>query len=168
MKRLLLYCTVPGLIALCGCQTHAVFSEASHTGLLVEFDGTGSVPINVDVGYERGVFIMLPQRDKATDPCLAGAITQCVDDEATTVTVHPHPGELVSLYTTHEANIGFGDPIEVRHFLATGIAAAYIVADPATLESVWEMGPGNSGQDKKKASQKSDEGKPKDQKEDES
>ena len=51
---------------------------------------------------------------------------------------NPRKGELTSLYTTYKANIGFLDPFEVQHFLATGVAATNIVADPDVLKYLSE------------------------------
>ncbi len=52
----------------------------------------------------------------------------------------------MSLYSVFKANIGFNDPIEVCHFLATGVAAVVLLSDKNALNALREdMGLCESG-----------------------
>lgn len=45
------------------------------------------------------------------------------------MTIEHDPTELMSVYSVFNANLGFNDPVEVRHLLVTGRAAHRLLAD---------------------------------------
>lgn len=126
---------------LCGCQTHMMFIEESHIGLKAEMSADGTTPAQLDVGMRRGVAAFIPQ-NVAYKPTSEGSIKQTPKEttEDRIITLKPADGELTNLYNHYEANVGFFDPIEVKHFLATGVAAANVVADPECLDYLWKGG----------------------------
>jgi hypothetical protein len=146
-KLVLTACLGSALAILSGCQTHGVFVEAGHVGLNVEFSNNGITPINIDLGAERGVLAIVPQRDEPiTDeggevvPSGINKIdaTELDTGDGTTLILTPHAGELTSMYSWYDASIGIGKPISVQYFLATGMAAANIVSNPNTVNGIWD------------------------------
>ncbi len=54
------------------------------------------------------------------------------------ILIHHDPEELMSLYTTFKANIGFADPVQIDHFLATGKAAVLLMSNETALSELKE------------------------------
>ena len=137
-------CNVLILSGLClaACETHLMFVEGAHTGLRIKLSTDGSVPVDFNVGYKRGVTAFIPQTGKELKgekgESLKGGLNSTESGEKKSITVTPGPGELTSLYNRFEANIGYRDPTYVRQILATGIAADNLAADPSALDNLWE------------------------------
>ncbi len=123
-----------------GCSSHLIFLENSHMGLTASFEPNSPTPAEVDLGWRRAMFAMVPQKSKDGGSA-AGATPGSVSvtksaDGKTKIEVVPDPNELMSLYTVFKGNIGFNDPIEIHHFMATGVAAANLLANHDALRTV--------------------------------
>jgi hypothetical protein len=81
---------------------------------------------------------MVPQksRDQAAPGRGSVTVTPATKGAPTKVEIKPDPNELMSLYAVFHANVGFNDPICVHHFLATGVAAANLLANHDDLRKV--------------------------------
>ena len=124
-------------IAFTGCTSHLVFFEEDHLGLKAAFEANNPTPAQVSVGYRRGVVAVIPQQmDNPQNVSMMTVAPTNAADGTKTATVTADAHELMSMYTTFSANIGFGDPLRVNHFLATGMAAASLLADDAELRNV--------------------------------
>lgn len=121
-----------------GCAQRLVFLESSHMGLKAAFQPNNPTPAELDLGWRRGLFAMVPQKSADTpDPSTArGSVRVSQTDGRTTIDVVPDPDELVSLYAVYCGNIGFNDPVEIHHFLATGVAASNLLANESTLRAL--------------------------------
>lgn len=120
-----------------GCTSHLVFLEEDHFGLKAQFEPNNPAPAELSLGYRRGVVAVIPQQ--AAQPVkLTNSVTVATETTAsnTVVKVYNDPNELMSLYTVFRANVGFGDPVEVHHFLATGTAATSLLANEGELRNV--------------------------------
>ncbi|MBY0277349.1 hypothetical protein K2Z84_18615 [Candidatus Binatia bacterium] len=131
------------IAALCltgGCSSHLVFLESSHLGLKASFEPNNPTPAEVDLGYRRGMFAMIPQKSEESGHGQPGSVRVEQSGEGTnkttTITVTPDPDELMSMYSTFCGNVGFADPVEVHHFLATGVAASNLLANQAALRDL--------------------------------
>lgn len=131
------------IVALCltaGCSSHLVFLESSHLGLKASFEPNSPTPAEVDLGYRRGMFAMIPQKSKESGQGPPGSVKVEQTGEGTakttTITVTPDPDELMSMYSTFCGNVGFNDPVEVHHFLATGVAASNLLANEESLRDL--------------------------------
>lgn len=132
-----------------GCSTHLLFSETSHGGLKARFSADNPVPYEVDIGYRRGMLVAIPIKQAAPDvtpevkPAVSAAPTSAGEsdegDVQNVVVIQDDPQELMSLYSTFRANIGFGAPTKVRHFLATGRAATHLLARRDDLRKLDEV-----------------------------
>ena len=121
-----------------GCSSHLVFVENSHMGLKASFEPNNPSPAEFDIGWRRGMFAMVPQKSadgqQAASP---GSVTVTKDAAGKTqITVVPDPNELTSMYAVYQGNIGFNDPIEIYHFMATGVAASKLLANQNTLRDL--------------------------------
>ncbi len=150
-------------LLLCGCRTHGVFVEAGHAGLYIEFSENGITPVNIDLGLERSVLAFVPQlKEPVTgeddkplpsginDPCLGSEPPEeCSDEKRETIlTLTPDSGELAGMYSWYDAQLKLSSQkINVDYFLATGVAASNIVANPENVKSMWLSFPmENSGE----------------------
>ena len=126
-------------VALGGCTSHVLFTEHSHLGLKASFEPNQPTPAEVDLGWRRALFAMVPQ--KSRDAAAPGSgyvkVTQPTQKgDPLLVEVKPDPNELLSLYAVFRANVGFNDPVCVHHFLATGVAASSLLANEADLREL--------------------------------
>ncbi len=151
------------MFAISGCTTHLLFVESSHLGFKAKFKAESPTPAEIDLGWNRRVTAMIPKQlpsEKRGAPAAGSSEGQGgnskgaerpLRDEGSrpgsgraapagappaTILIEPDPKELMSLYSTYDANVGFADPIRVRHFLATGMAANNLMADSAQLEAL--------------------------------
>ncbi len=138
-------CLVPVLtlaaMALCttACQQHLFFVEGSSIGLKAKFSGDGPSPAEVDLGYRRGLVAIMPKRVDTKDaPATSKPLDTAVVAGAppSEIVIEDDPAELMSLYTAFRASVGFGDPTEICHFLASGRAAALLVSNQTALEQL--------------------------------
>lgn len=125
------------LLGLTGCTSHLVFIEEDHFGLKAQFQPNNPAPAELSLGYRRGVIAMIPQQSNQPAK-LTNSVTVTTEgtDTNTIVKVFNDPNELLSLYTVFHANVGFNDPVEVHHFLATGAAATSLLANESELRDV--------------------------------
>jgi hypothetical protein len=129
-----------GLLA--GCTQHLVFLENSHIGLKASFEPNNPTPAEVDVGFRRAIFAMVPQKsaeakDDERKQVRSGSVTVTKNgDGSTRITVVPDPNELMSMYAVYQGNIGFDDPIDIYHFMATGVAASNLLANQNSLRDL--------------------------------
>jgi hypothetical protein len=129
------------------CKTHLQFVEGSHMGLRMKVNATEMTPAEIDLGYRRGMAVIIP-RQAVTEGALAGPIIEKPDDN--TVIIRQDPHEVMSLYSRFKANVGFMDPVEVRHFLATGNAATLLLGRKNQLDQMtadWSDGDDGSSHD---------------------
>lgn len=133
-RLLLLGCVA---LAFPACAEHTFFAEESHFGLKAKFNAANTTPVDVDLGFRRGVVATVPMQD-ADDDAAKLKVTKAAENgqPAVDLTLNHDSEELTSLFTKFDANIGFDDPIEVRHFLATGLPAIYIVSSEANMRKV--------------------------------
>lgn len=126
-----------GCLTLCGCSSHLIFMEEDHVGLKAQFEPNNPSPAQVSLGYRRGVVAVVPQQSAGTAKMSnLVTVTTTRTPTNTVVTVQHDPNELMSLYTVFRANVGFGDPVEIHHFMATGAAAASLLANENDLRDV--------------------------------
>lgn len=136
------HCLVIGLAALgwTGCTSHLVFVEEDHVGLKAKFQPNDPAPAQFSVGYHRGVVAVVPQQGaKASGLTNQVTVTRKADGTNVVVQVVADPDELMSLYTVFRANVGWRDPVETLHFLATGTAAAQLLANEDELRNVADV-----------------------------
>jgi len=121
------------LLGLVGCESHLVFIEEDHIGLKAQFQPNNPSPAELSLGFRRGIVAVVPQQSAN-----AVTLTNPVSVTWTTnsITISQNPNELMSLYTVFKANVGFGDPTEVHHFMATGMAANALLANNTNLQNV--------------------------------
>jgi hypothetical protein len=146
--RYLLILVLPSLFLLEGCASHLFFVEESHLGLKAKFRADSTAPFDVDLGYRRGVIALLPKQsdggEKVENP-LPGEITTPAppsassDSTETVLRVRHDPDDLMSLYSVFRANVGFADPVEVCHFMATGVAAIALLSNSESLKALEEV-----------------------------
>jgi hypothetical protein len=143
MKRHVLWLALA--IPLSSCTSHLIFTENAHFGLKASFEPNTPTPAEVDLGWRRAMFAMVPQKCQADSKdgkgcgtaASEGSVTVQRDDAGhLTFDVVPDPNELMSMYAVFCGNIGFADPTEVHHFLATGIAASNLVANADALRTL--------------------------------
>lgn len=128
---------------LAACKSHLSFVEESHVGLKAKIAANQTNPFDVDLGYRRGMLVFLPKKGGAEDE-QASAVRSVttVDDGTGNVTekvswkVYENPSELMSLYTRFDANVGFNAPVKIKHFLATGTAAALLMTNEEQLRKL--------------------------------
>ncbi|HUI08101.1 MAG TPA: hypothetical protein VL486_13965 [Verrucomicrobiae bacterium] len=126
-----------GALTICGCSSHLVFVEDETIGLKAKFEANNPAPAQFTLGYRRGVVAVIPQQDVGNrQGTNAVSVTTTNTGSNTVVTVIADPTELMSLYTVFRANVGFTDPVEIRHFLATGSAASSLVANDGDLRKI--------------------------------
>jgi hypothetical protein len=135
MRRKLFIMAPLVLFGLTGCQSHLVFIEEDHFGLKAQFQPNNPSPAEFSLGYRRGIVAVIPQQSK-TPVNLVNPVTVTRDTNANSVTICENPNELMSLYTVFKANVGFGSPTEVHHFMATGMAASSLLANDESLRNV--------------------------------
>ena len=111
------------LLLLTGCEHHLAFVEENHWGLKAEMSGDSATPANVDIGFRRSAVAFIPQTNNSNSDGAGNS----------------ENNELTSFYSSYEANIGFGDPIYVNHFLATGEAAVKLMVDEEALEKLRDV-----------------------------
>ena len=121
------------LMGLTGCTSHLVFLEEDHFGLKAQFQPNNPSPAEFSLGYRRGIVAVIPQQSKSP-VTLANPVSVTWTTNA--VTICENPNELMSLYTVFKANVGFNDPTEIHHFLATGMAANALLANYGDLRNV--------------------------------
>jgi len=149
-----------GLAVPTGCTSHLVYAERAHFGLHVNVkpDATDS-PYEFDLGYRRAVVAFIPHEQpdaaeqaaaeareatpageakESKEPAAEGAPGDlAVVDGAREPKDSPRSKkELMSLYTSFSGNIGFNDPIEYRHVLATGRAAKCLARNAEALAAL--------------------------------
>src|SRR5580698_2979316 len=115
MKRRFVQYAILFLLGITGCSSHLVFIEEDHIGLKAQFQPNNPSPGEISLGYRRGVIAVVPQQ-AASPVTLANPVS--VSWNTNSITICQNPNELMSLYTTFKANVGFGDPTEIHHFLA--------------------------------------------------
>jgi hypothetical protein len=49
-----------------GCASHVLFTEHSHLGLKASFEPNQPTPAEVDLGWRRALFAMVPQKSRET------------------------------------------------------------------------------------------------------
>ena len=116
-----------------GCTQHLLFVEESHFGLRAKFAANSPSPYDVDLGYRRGLFVLIPKQDTSSESTPADVVK--TEGDGTVVVTHD-PDELMSLFSIFRANIGLNDPILVEHFVATGIAASQVAASKTDIASI--------------------------------
>jgi hypothetical protein len=121
------------LLGATGCESHLVFIEEDHIGLKAQFQPNNPSPVELSLGYRRGIVAVVPQQSKSGQ-----TLTNPVSVTWTTnsVTISENPNELMSMYTVFKANVGFNNPTEIHHFLATGMAANSLLANEDALRNV--------------------------------
>jgi hypothetical protein len=119
-----------------GCTTHLLFAEHSHLGLKASFEPNQPTPAEVDLGWRRAVFAMVPQKSANQSVHGGGSVKVTKNSGTTQIEVTPDPNELMSAYVVFRANVGFADPICVHHFLATGVAASTMLANEGDLRQL--------------------------------
>jgi hypothetical protein len=122
-----------------GCTSHVLFTEHSHLGLKASFEPNQPTPAEVDLGWRRALFAMVPQKSRQGSAPGSGYVKVTQPQKSgdpLVVEVKPDPNELMSLYTVFRANVGFGDPICIHHFLATGVAASSLLANETDLREL--------------------------------
>lgn len=125
-------CIIALMVALtCGCSTHLQFVEGSHMGLKMKINATEMTPAEIDLGYRRGVAVLIP-RQQVTEGSLDGK--PIMERNGDDVIIRQDPQEVMSLYSRFKANVGFMDAVEVRHFLATGNAATLLMGRQNQLD----------------------------------
>ncbi len=139
MKRLNTCAALLAAAFMTGCSTtHLIFTEEDHIGLKAQFEPNNPSPAELTLGYRRGIVTVIPQQSPSpshlTDPITVK--TDRTNTNGVVVTVIEDPDELMSVYTRFKANIGFLDPVEIHHFLATGTAAASLLANEDDLRAV--------------------------------
>lgn len=121
------------LLYLTGCESHLVFIEEDHMGLKAQFQPNNPSPVELSLGYRRGIVAVVPQQSQQpmnlTNPVSVTWTTNLV-------TISENPNELMSLYTVFKANVGFNSPTEIHHFMVTGMAANSLLANSASLRNV--------------------------------
>jgi hypothetical protein len=134
--KLILMCLA--VLGFTGCTSHLVFLEEGHVGLKAQFAANNPSPAQLSLGYRRGIVAVIPQQSKEPQAVKdsVSVTSKPGEDGKKTVTIYNDPNELMSLYTVFGANVGIGDPVEVHHFLATGIAAASLLANSEELRKV--------------------------------
>lgn len=123
-----------------GCTSHLIFVEEGHIGLKAKFESNSPTPAELSLGYHRGMIAVVPQQSAQpsgrTQPLnVVGAVGA---NSGKTLTIEHDPDELMSMYSTFCANVGFGDPVEVHHFLATGTAAVTLLSTQSQLRNLKE------------------------------
>jgi hypothetical protein len=143
--RYLLVLVCLAALVLQGCKSHLLFVEESHLALKAKFRADSATPFDVDLGYRRGMIALIPMQleggeEKQTTPPAATLPPPASPAPSSPTTkvlrVHHDPDELMSLYTVFKANIGFADPVEVCHFMATGVAATVLLSDAESLKAL--------------------------------
>lgn len=133
MRKCLIILASLVLLGLTGCKSHLVFVEEDHFGLKAQFQPNNPSPAEFSLGYRRGIVAVIPQQS-ATPVNLANPVS--VTWTTNSVTICENPNELMSLYTIFKANVGFGSPTEIHHFMATGMAANSLLANYDSLRNV--------------------------------
>ncbi|MGA2140429.1 MAG: hypothetical protein ABSH14_16345 [Verrucomicrobiia bacterium] len=118
-----------------GCSSHLLFVEEDHLGLKAKFQPNDPSPVELSVGYHRGVIAIVPQQSEFPSG-LTNQVTVTRTDGTNTMVITYDPDELMSLYTVFRANVGWMDPIETHHFLVTGTAAASLLANEDSLRNI--------------------------------
>ncbi len=121
-------------LLLTGCKSHLLFTEGSHMGLKLNFRATQTSPAEIDLGYRRGMLAIIPRQDSGDSE----TTQPLVDESDGQVVIQQDGQEVMSLYSRFKANVGFNDPVEVRHFLATGNAAILLMSRKDQLGSFTE------------------------------
>ncbi len=127
------------LLFLIGCANHVAFIEESHLALKAQFRANSTTPFDVDLGYRRGMTALIPMQDKGeAQPSLRTTPDETPPAPGTNhiLRIQHDPDELMSLYTVFKANIGFNEPVEVCHFMASGVAATALLSDQKSLEAL--------------------------------
>jgi hypothetical protein len=121
-----------------GCSSHLLFVEEGHIGLKAKFESNSPTPAQVTLGSHRGMMAVVPQQSKDASPrTQPPTVTASIDDDKHKIlTIEHDPDELMSMYSTFCANIGFNDPVEVHHFLATGTAAVTLLSNQELLRDL--------------------------------
>lgn len=124
------------MITLCqGCASdRLLFVESSTIGLKARFEGDSPSPASITLGLRRGIVALIPQSERSADATVTTETK--VDGGNVKKTFTLSPGELNSLFSRFDANVGFGDPISVRHLLATGSAASEIAANENLIQEL--------------------------------
>jgi hypothetical protein len=133
MRKELIIIAPVVMLWLTGCESHLVFIEEDHIGLKAQFQPSNPSPVEISLGYRRGIVAVIPQQSK-NSVNLANPVS--VTWTTNSVTICQNPNELMSLYTVFKANVGFGDPTEIHHFMATGMAANSLLANSGDLRNV--------------------------------
>jgi hypothetical protein len=133
MRKILIILAPLALLGLAGCQSHLLFIEEDHFGLKAQFQPNNPSPAEMSLGYRRGIVAVIPQQSQKA-VTLANPVS--VTWTSNSVTVTENPNELMSLYTVFKANVGFNNPTEIHHFLATGMAANSLLANEEALRNV--------------------------------
>jgi hypothetical protein len=122
-------------VLVAGCTKHVLFAEHSHLGLKASFEPNQPTPAEVDLGWRRALFAMVPQKSEEKSQASSdGSVKVSMGaDGRRAIEVTPDPNELMSIYAVFRANVGFRDPICVHHFLATGVAASMLLANENDL-----------------------------------
>jgi len=124
-------------VVLPACTRHLVFVEEDHVGLRAKFEGESPTPAEVHLGYRRGLLAFIPQQaSQLAGGEVPGSVTVETTGSQKTITIRKDPRDLMSLYTVFKANVGFLDPVEFHHFVATGAAAENLLANHDELRHV--------------------------------
>jgi hypothetical protein len=127
------------LLGLNACTSHLMFVEEDNIGLKARFEANNPTPAQLSLGYRRGVVAVIPQQSKGNKPSPALSVASTNGAQGKVIVIKNDPNELMSLYTVFKANIGFNDPVAIKHFLATGTAATSLLADHDELRNVADM-----------------------------
>jgi hypothetical protein len=117
-----------------------MFIEEANIGLKARFEANNPTPAQLSLGYRRGVIAVIPQQSSGNKPSPSLAVSTTTNGvPGKVIVIKNDPNELMSLYTVFKANIGFNDPVAIKHFLATGTAASSLLADHSELRKVADM-----------------------------
>ena len=139
MKRSVLTIAIAMALTMPACSRHLLFVEEDHIGLRAKFEGESPTPAEVHLGYRRGVVAFIPQQSSASRqvrPDEVGSVTATTTAGKKSIVIKNDPRDLMSLYTIFKANVGFLDPVELHHFLATGAAAESLLANQDELRNL--------------------------------
>ena len=137
MRKSALAVALATVLTLPACTRHLLFVEEDHIGLRAKFEGESPTPAEVHLGYRRGLMAFIPQQEShLQNGEQSGSVSVDTSGPTKRITINKDPRELMSLYTVFKANVGFLDPVEFHHFVATGAAAEQLLANHDELRHV--------------------------------
>src|SRR5207253_655933 len=96
MNRIAIVTLILGGLAGTGCKSHLLFVEEDHLGLKATFEANNPSPVQVSVGYRRGIVAVIPQKSNGdadtAQPVKPGDQPAASADSGVTVTSTNAPG----------------------------------------------------------------------------